>query len=271
MKLSCSQIFIALACFTQICSIRSFKAIKFNRPIPFSPTILSISLTSADNPPSGLPPTSPPFPYMLTLTSPLPLPTLKSELRHLPYTLINLSQDSGTIEYTVQHTGVSLLRTFPTYVRSVCSGFGRGSKSLGFATANLEGTPDYTDVNGVYCGWFRVEGVEGKEFMAVCNVGVNPSFGDVEKRIIECHLIDYEGEDFYGRRGEVMLMGFLREEVKFGGVEELKKQIGEDVENAREWLKDVPGCLGRGFKGEEGEIDWRTYMEGNKLGRHYLL
>lgn len=106
--------------------------------------------------------------------------------------------------------------------------------------------------------------------MCVCNIGFNPTFNDVKSKILEAHLPDYTGDDFYGEEVEVILMGWVRGERKFEGVEELKKQIGEDVENGVTWLKDIPGCLGRGFEGGEGEVDWRDFMQGNKLGRHYL-
>ena len=39
----------------------------------------------------------------------------------------------------------------------------------------------------------------------------------------------YNGEDFYGDRADVFLVGFLRPEKKFGGIDELKAQIGEDA------------------------------------------
>jgi FAD synthase len=61
----------------------------------------------------------------------------------------------------------------------VTSGYGRGSKKLGFATANL---PYFNETialngikNGVYFGWCTIEN-ENKVYRCVANVGKSPTF-----------------------------------------------------------------------------------------------
>jgi riboflavin kinase/FMN adenylyltransferase len=51
----------------------------------------------------------------------------------------------------------------------------------------------------------------------------------------EVHLLDFTG-DLYGRTLRVALVGYLRGERKFEGLDALKAQIAEDARRAREIL-----------------------------------
>lgn len=42
------------------------------------------------------------------------------------------------------------------------------------------------------------------------SIGWNPHYQN-EKKTMEIHLIDYSGEDFYGRRISGVILGFIRE------------------------------------------------------------
>jgi riboflavin kinase/FMN adenylyltransferase len=68
----------------------------------------------------------------------------------------------------------------------------------------------------------------------VGNLGMRPTVG-AERRLLEVHLFDFEG-DLYGKEMEVWFGPYLRREEKFAGVEELKVQIGKDLERARGML-----------------------------------
>ena len=50
--------------------------------------------------------------------------------------------------------------------------------------------------------------------------------------MLEVHLLAFEG-DLYGLEIEVAFLRFLREEKKFGSMEELRAQIGRDVAAVR--------------------------------------
>lgn len=106
----------------------------------------------------------------------------------------------------------------------VVAGTGRGV-ALGFPTANLGIDPDQAlPVDGVYAGWADVE---DKILPAMINIGTNPTFGD-KRRAVEVYIVDYQGK-LYGREIQVEFVERLREERRFNSVEELKKQIAEDV------------------------------------------
>ena len=72
--------------------------------------------------------------------------------------------------------------------------------------------------------------------MAAISVGKNPSFEDSETRLIEAHLLDYNGEDFYGARIRVLLCAFIRPSYKFENMDELIQAIEEDCQYTRKWL-----------------------------------
>jgi riboflavin kinase/FMN adenylyltransferase len=54
---------------------------------------------------------------------------------------------------------------------------------------------------------------------------------------VETYLLDYEGE-LLGQRLTIDLVDKLRDEKRFDTVEELKSQMGRDVEQARQVLSE---------------------------------
>jgi riboflavin kinase/FMN adenylyltransferase len=114
---------------------------------------------------------------------------------------------------------------------TVINGDGRGRK-IGFPTANLDSWPQKKlPAIGVYrC----LTVVDGKEYLAVGNIGYRPTFTDNTKKVfVEIHLLDFKG-DLYGRELQVKFTHRLRGEVKFASFEELVTQIHRDIETARE-------------------------------------
>jgi len=133
----------------------------------------------------------------------------------------------------------------------VVHGFKRGSKQLGFPTANLH-VPTIEDQirslkKGVYFGWAKVNFKDkrlGESFgkhprKVVVNVGERPSFEDGTNVTIEVHIMDYaEAEDFYGEEMRVILLGFIRPEMKFAGIGDLVGRIRRDIGIAGKQLED---------------------------------
>jgi riboflavin kinase / FMN adenylyltransferase len=111
----------------------------------------------------------------------------------------------------------------------VVPGAGRGA-GLGWPTANLR-TPAglLLPGRGVYAGRALVE---GRPWPAAINVGINPTFGG-EPLHAEAHLLDFDG-DLQGRVVALEFWERLRDEVPFASAEDLARQIGIDVERARE-------------------------------------
>lgn len=122
-------------------------------------------------------------------------------------------------------------------------GYGRGGKKLGFPTANLpsrlfQGALESVQT-GVYFGWAMVQ---NRVHKAVVNVGYSPTFEGQEnpEKIVEAHLILQNEElgDFYDQPMKLLLLGFLRTEMKFPSFGDLVSQINEDVSDSDDILND---------------------------------
>jgi riboflavin kinase/FMN adenylyltransferase len=111
-------------------------------------------------------------------------------------------------------------------------GAARGHQ-LGFPTANLHPHNRVIPSNGVY-----VTGtlIEGQWRRSVTNVGVRPTFGAETEPSVETFVMNWSG-DLYGDVVRVRFLHRLRDERKFGSLEELKSQIGKDVARAQSYFE----------------------------------
>lgn len=108
---------------------------------------------------------------------------------------------------------------------TIVKGKGRG-KGLGFATANLKTDTSYQIPKfGVYK---TITFIDNKEYLSITNIGSNPTFDDVGFSI-ETHILNFN-EDIYGRRVQISLIDFIREEKKFSNKNELVRQVMKDIE-----------------------------------------
>ena len=103
-------------------------------------------------------------------------------------------------------------------------------RKIGFPTANLIPDNEQLPSEGVWAVDCRREG--GDWHPAVANLGRRPTVESDLERVLEVHLLDWEGE-LYGQTLEVRFRRFLRSEKKFDDLEALKAQIVLDVETAR--------------------------------------
>lgn len=113
----------------------------------------------------------------------------------------------------------------------------RAGRALGFPTANITTDGFQLPPDGVYAAVVRTD---GKSFRGVANLGVRPTFSDGGRRVLEVHLLSFDG-DLYGRELEVEFIGFLRGERKFASADALKAQIALDVAAVREGAANQPG------------------------------
>lgn len=107
-------------------------------------------------------------------------------------------------------------------------------RSLGYPTANLqiENEEKLVPGNGIYV--VEVE-LEGKMYGGMMSIGVRPTIG-ITERTIEVNIFDFD-KDIYGRRLRVYVKKYLREEMKFKDLEELKEQLAEDKKDSLGFLK----------------------------------
>jgi riboflavin kinase/FMN adenylyltransferase len=68
----------------------------------------------------------------------------------------------------------------------------------------------------------------------VLNIGHRPTLQNPTPQIsVEAHLLDFAG-DLYGQELEIEIGEKLRDEQKFGSLEELKAQIARDIAEAKQ-------------------------------------
>lgn len=147
-------------------------------------------------------------------------------------------------------------------VSTVVRGFGRGSSDLGIPTANLDrqGGTFSCDTNfeelptGIYWGFARIGSSEassssssslGVTYKTACSIGYNPTYGN-QTKTVEPHLIAPASDpkrhasscgetvlgDFYDEPIRLSVVGYLRPELPFEGLDKLIAAIKTDIENA---------------------------------------
>jgi FAD synthase len=147
-------------------------------------------------------------------------------------------------------------------ISKVVRGFGRGSSDLGIPTANLDrnclqttGERNIENLPcGIYWGFCRLgektshvdeSDPTGVVYKAAISIGYNPTYGN-EQKTVEPHLIATKNDprrhasscgetvfqEFYEQSARLSLVGYLRPELPFEGLDKLIAAIKKDIENA---------------------------------------
>jgi riboflavin kinase/FMN adenylyltransferase len=110
----------------------------------------------------------------------------------------------------------------------VARGAGRG-RGLGFPTANIVTSNELVPPAGVYATTITIDGIVHP---AITNIGLRPTFADVEKPVVETHIFDVD-RDLYGAGVRLSFVQRLRDERAFPDVDALRAQIEADCRSAR--------------------------------------
>lgn len=169
-----------------------------------------------------------------------------SEVRIGEQAISSTAIRKSILEGDVERASLLLGRPF-SVLGEVVHGDGLGRK-LGFPTANLDLQHEVRPPRGVYgCEVW----IEERRAFGLVNIGIRPTVTspnatgeesdpwvsrDRSERV-EVHILDGVG-DIYGKDVELVFLTRLRPEVRFDGVDALKRQIGLDVANFRAWLSD---------------------------------
>ncbi len=108
-------------------------------------------------------------------------------------------------------------------------------RKLGYPTANLD--------TGIYkilpLGVFAVKVRVGTKFYdGFCNIGFRPTVNTLHTvlPLVEVHIFNFK-QSIYGRKITVWFFEKLRNEMKFDGLDALKKQLAQDKQTAAEILR----------------------------------
>ena len=109
-------------------------------------------------------------------------------------------------------------------------------RTIGFPTANIEINDEYKLIPKA--GVYVVKAlIDQKEVSGMMNIGFNPTVNG-QKQTIEVNLFDFDA-DIYGKKIQVSLLQYLRDEQKFGSVDLLKEQLHLDRKNALAFLNKI--------------------------------
>lgn len=120
-------------------------------------------------------------------------------------------------------------------------------RTLGYPTANIciENRDKLLPAYGVYAVTAAIQKQEtpedaffepGELLHGMMNIGIRPTIGD-NQVMTEINLFDFD-KNIYDRTMRVFVKQYMREELKFANLDDLKQQISRDEINARRILKD---------------------------------
>jgi riboflavin kinase/FMN adenylyltransferase len=111
-------------------------------------------------------------------------------------------------------------------------------RDLGYPTANIRLDPHCGLRHGIYA--VRVN-LDGRLHDGVASFGRRPTF-DNGAPLLEIFLFDFKG-DLYGKTLDVAFIAYIRDELKFDGIEALIRQMDDDSVKAHAALAAAPNAF----------------------------
>jgi len=151
------------------------------------------------------------------------------QLKEIPEHIQNAVKVSSTnIRNAILHSNIEEASSFLGYDFFFEGEVFHGDKigrEIGYPTANLKSTDDEKIVLGdgiyaVYCV------VEGETYKGMMSIGFRPTVNG-RVRVTEVNIFDFD-KQIYGEKIRVIVKKYLRAEVKFNGLEELKIALHKD-------------------------------------------
>ena len=158
----------------------------------------------------------------------------KSNVHVLNDYVVNDSKISSTlIKSTINQGNLDLANQYLGYSYKLKGTVMHGNRmghQIGFPTANIS-----IDINLVVpkFGVYEVVVIkDDKTYKGVMNIGNKPTVADDINLSYEVHILDFD-EDIYESVLEVELLSFIREEIKFDNIDQLKTQIALDIKSIK--------------------------------------
>jgi riboflavin kinase / FMN adenylyltransferase len=152
------------------------------------------------------------------------------QLKEIPkHILENISISSTNIREAILHNDTATankLLGYDFFFSGVVVHGDKLGRKLGYPTANLKIQDEEKIIpgNGIYAVYAQPE--NGDRLKGMMSIGFRPTV-DGKKRVVEVNLFDFS-EEIYGQVLTVYVKKYLREEIKFDGLEALVKQIDQD-------------------------------------------
>jgi riboflavin kinase / FMN adenylyltransferase len=162
--------------------------------------------------------------------------TYNYQLMEIPAHLLDsISVSSTRIRQAVEQSDMDIANSLLSYTYFFSGDVVEGNKlgrTIGYPTANLivKEKSKLIPGDGVYAVDVESSDEPDKIYRGMMNIGFRPTVGGT-KRIIEVNIFDFN-RDIYGKILRVYVRKFLRPEIKFSGLEELKEQLARDKREA---------------------------------------
>ena len=128
------------------------------------------------------------------------------------------------------------LLTYPYQLRgTIVNGYKVGRK-LGFPTANIQVDEPFKIVPGIGVYAVRVY-LKGERYKGMLYIGDRPTLNNGSNITLEVNILDFSG-DIYNNEITVAFIYYVREDIKFGSLEELKEQLARDRETVNKLLSE---------------------------------
>lgn len=130
----------------------------------------------------------------------------------------------------------SRLLTYPYQLKgTIVDGYKVGRK-LGFPTANIQVDEPFKVIPGigVYAVWVYLK---DKTYKGMLYIGDRPTLDNGNNITLEVNILDFSG-DIYNNEITVAFIHYVRGDVKFGSLDELKEQLARDRETVDKLLTD---------------------------------
>jgi len=150
-------------------------------------------------------------------------------LKASPYDEGNTAVSSSEIRKLLQAGNVAeaaYLLTYPYQLLGhIVSGYKVG-RTLGFPTANIRVDEPFKVIPGigVYAVWVEVE---GERYKGMLYIGDRPTLNNGKDISMEVNILDFSG-DIYNDSIRVSFVQYVRGDIKFDSLEELKAQLEKD-------------------------------------------
>lgn len=162
-------------------------------------------------------------------------PVYNYRLKEIPkHILDDISISSTNIREAILHNDIERANRLLGYSFFFSGMVVHGDKlgrKLGYPTANLKVMEDdkIVPANGIYAVYAETSAAEGhpvQRYKGMMSIGFRPTV-DGKKRVMEVNIFDFARE-IYDQPLKVIVVKYLREEIKFDGLESLVKQIDKD-------------------------------------------
>jgi riboflavin kinase / FMN adenylyltransferase len=155
----------------------------------------------------------------------------KYHLKEIPkHILENISISSTNIRESILYNDIGTadkLLGYEFFFSGIVVHGDKLGRKLGYPTANLKIINEEKIIpgNGIYAVYALTES-SAKKMKGMMSIGFRPTVNG-KKRVVEVNIFDFD-EEIYDQTLRVFVKKYLREEIKFEGLEALVQQIDQD-------------------------------------------